>query len=211
MWGTFKRKALVPNILLLLKALCDALLAVRLAQEYRSPFGYSEDIIAQTCMFTLIIWHNCEVKTVSASRALQFMIYWCLLLLLVDYLTADHRVPDEYLALVMRYSTMSWWPPNAAMCSALHPSLLASRMSAPNFTSSLTSSKLPSITDWCRAVWPSGPNEFTLNSQFVMFCSNECSSLVLPFFTASWKTRCGAEHVETSAWLMVLARNPAGA
>lgn len=75
MWGTFKRKALVPNILLLLKALCDALLAVRLAQECRSPFGYSEDIIAQTCMFTLIIWHNCEVKTVSASRALQFMIY----------------------------------------------------------------------------------------------------------------------------------------
>lgn len=75
MWGTFKRKALVPNILLLLKALCDALLAVRLAQECRSPFGYSEDIIAQACMFTLIIWHNCEVKTVSASRVLQFMIY----------------------------------------------------------------------------------------------------------------------------------------
>lgn len=61
--------------LLLLKALCAALLAVRLAQESRSPFGYSEDIIAQTCMFTLIIWHNCELKTVSASRALQFGIY----------------------------------------------------------------------------------------------------------------------------------------
>lgn len=53
----------------------DALLAVRLAQERRSPFGYSEDIFAQAFMFTLIIWHNCEVKTVSASRVLQFMIY----------------------------------------------------------------------------------------------------------------------------------------
>lgn len=124
------------------------------------------------------------------------------------YLTAetDHRAPEEYLALVMRYSTMSWWPPKAAMCKALHPSLLASLISAPNFTSSFTSSRLPSMTDWCRAVCPSGPKELTLNSQFVMFCSNECSSLVLPFFTASWKTLCGAEQVDTSAWLMVAAR-----
>lgn len=123
------------------------------------------------------------------------------------YLTAetDHRAPDEYLALVMRYSTMSWWPPKAAMCKALHPSLLASRISAPNFTSSFTSSRLPSMTDWWRAVCPSGPKELTLNSQFVMFCSKECSSLVLPFFTASWKTLCGAEQVDTSAWLMVAA------
>lgn len=124
------------------------------------------------------------------------------------YLTAktDHRAPEEYLALVMRYSTMSWWPPKAAICKALHPSLLASRMSAPNFTSSFTSSRLPSMTDWWSAVCPSGPKELTLNSQFVMFCSSECSSFVLPFFTASWKTLCGAEQVDTSAWLMVVAR-----
>lgn len=121
------------------------------------------------------------------------------------YLTAeaDHRAPEEYFALVMRYRTMSWCPPKAAICKALQPSLFANRISAPNFTRSLTSSRFPSMTDWCSAVCPSGPKELTLNSQFVMFWSNEWSSLVLPFFTASWKTRCGAEQVDTSAWLMV--------
>lgn len=89
------------------------------------------------------------------------------------------------------------------MCNALQPSLFANRMSAPNFTSNFTSSKFPSMTDWCRAVCPSGPKELTLNSQLVMFCSSEWSSFVLPFFTASWKTLCGAEQVDTSAWLMV--------
>ncbi len=120
-------------------------------------------------------------------------------------LLPDHRAPEEYLALVMRYSTMSWCPPKAAICNALHPSRFASRISAPNFTSSLTSSRFPSMTDWCSAVCPSGPNELTLNSQLVMFCSSEWSSLVLPFFTASWKTLCGAEHVDISAWLMMLS------
>lgn len=145
------------------------------------------------------------------SRVLQFyfpLVAVLLFFVFLFYLTAetDHRAPEEYLALVMRYSTMSWWPPKAAMCKALHPSLLASRISAPNFTSNFTSSRFPSMTDWWRAVCPSGPKELTLNSQFVMFCSNECSSLVLPFFTASWKTLCGAEQVDTSAWLMVAAR-----
>lgn len=75
-------------------------------------------------------------------------------------------------------------------------------MSAPNFTSSFTNSKLPSITDWCSAVCPSGPKEFTLNSQFVMFCKREWSSLVLPFLSASWNTLWRAEQV-MSAWLMI--------
>ncbi len=88
------------------------------------------------------------------------------------------------------------------MCRALHPSLLARRMSAPNFTSSFTNSRLPSITDWCSAVCPSGPKEFTLNSQFVMFCKREWSSLLLPFLSASWNTLWRAEQV-MSAWLMI--------
>lgn len=120
----------------------------------------------------------------------------------------DHRAPDEYLALVMRYNTMSWCPPKAAMCNALQPSRFASRISAPNLTSSFTSSKFPSMTDWWSAVCPSGPNELTLNSQLVMFCSSEWSSFVLPFFTASWKTLWGAEHVDISAWLMMLQTSP---
>lgn len=156
----------------------------------------------------MAVFYICFDKSLAFPCVAVFFSTCCFLFSYLFYLTAetDHRAPEEYLALVMRYSTMSWWPPKAAMCKALHPSLLASRISAPNFTSSFTSSRLPSMTDWCRAVCPSGPKELTLNSQFVMFCSKECSSLVLPFFTASWKTLCGAEQVDTSAWLMVAAR-----
>lgn len=153
------------------------------------------------------VFFNC-VAVLRLNLLLMCFALFFLSLMFYFYLTAetDHRAPEEYLALVMRYSTMSWWPPKAAICKALHPSLLASRMSAPNFTSSFTSSRLPSMTDWWSAVCPSGPKELTLNSQFVMFCSSECSSFVFPFFTASWKTLCGAEQVDTSAWLMVATR-----
>lgn len=72
--GDIQEKSFSTKHFAFVKGFC-VLLAVRLAQECRSPFGYSEDIIAQACMFTLIIWHNCEVKTVSASRVLQFIIY----------------------------------------------------------------------------------------------------------------------------------------
>lgn len=173
-------------------------------------------------MYIYIIWHNfvddgsffvvAFFQEPGFPVCCSFIFHLLLFFIFLFYLTAetDHLVPEEYLALVMRYSTMSWWPPKAAMCNALHPSRLASRISAPNFTSSFTSSRLPSMTDWWRAVCPSGPKELTLNSQFVMFCSKECSSLVFPFFTASWKTLCGAEQVDTSAWLMVAARGRVG-
>ena len=79
---------------------------------------------------------------------------------------------------------MSWWPPNAAMCNGFQPSLFANRVSAPNFTKSLTSFKFPFIQLWCKAVCPSLSKEFTFT-----FPSRDSriffNSTVSPFRTAS--------------------------
>lgn len=163
----------------------------------RPLFGLNEREV--NCVFFLI---NLAHPNANLSIVWHFCVF-----VGYFYLAAEthHRAPEEYFALVMRYRTMSWCPPKAAICKALHPSLFANRISAPNFTNNLTSSRFPSMTDWCSAVCPSGPKELTLNSQLVIFWSNEWSSFVLPFFTASWNTLCGAEQVATSPWLMILA------
>lgn len=92
------------------------------------------------------------------------------------------RVPEARI----RYSIISWWPPNAAICKAFQPSLFASFVSAPNFTNSFTSFRLPSMQLWWRAVCPSVSYEFTLI--FSSRASNIFwSSSVSPFRTASRK------------------------
>ena len=76
------------------------------------------------------------------------------------------------------------------MCRAFHPSLFASRTSAPNCTRSLTSSKFPTSTLWWSGVCPSLSNTFTLTAPVMLLLRSWVSSLGSPLRTASWKLRC---------------------
>jgi len=67
---------------------------------------------------------------------------------------------------------MSWWPPKAAMCKALHPSLLASRISAPNFTSKLNAGLLMESTSLTLLLLTS------YTHSFLLFISADLSSSV---------------------------------
>lgn len=79
----------------------------------------------------------------------------------------------------IKYDRIAKCPANEAMCSALHPSREANLTSAPTFTNSLTSSRLPSRTDLWSGVkpslsktltftsWPRSPSESNLSSSFV--------------------------------------------
>lgn len=88
------------------------------------------------------------------------------------------------------------------MWRALQPSRFAKRISAPNFTKSFTSSRLPSMQLWCNAVWPSWSKKLIFTDP-----SQRCNILLIsrgsPSLTAFWKISC-EEDVWRSLWLIII-------